>query len=129
MEVTGETLGFPCSFTGRHAAIRRVIDLVHTRIDAAQDAIGTAALRHRKQRSDAYNAHVRAEREPLHDAARDAESREGSRAFTERNAVKLAHTQTPRSQKLVDHPQQELGMALARMRFPNVRFTVDPNGH
>ena len=67
-----------------------MINFMHTRIEAAHDALRIAARCDRKQRSDTHDRQFGRERESLHHTARDAQTGKRSGAFAIRDAAEIA---------------------------------------
>src|ERR1022692_2494634 len=99
------------------ALIGTDVDLSHPRIDRSDDPVSAgliaARLSDRLERGHAYYGQVGSEREPLRDAAGDAQSRERSRAGAEGDAIDLLQAHAALGEYRPYHRKQKLGVPLS----------------
>src|SRR6476469_6267276 len=106
--------------------VGRMINFMHTRIEAAHDALRIAARCDRKQRSDTHDRQFGRERESLHHTARDAQTGKRSGAFAIRDAAEIAYGERMRFQQLVDRSEQYARMRLTGKGLALIDSTVEP---
>ena len=106
--------------------IRGMIDLAHTRIEAAHHAARARRLRQRQQRADADHGNVDAKCDALCDAACNAHAGKCTRAGPERNAVEIARGESTRAEQIIHHGQQQFRVTLSRHDLACVDPAVQP---
>uniref|UniRef100_E6QHE6 Uncharacterized protein n=1 Tax=mine drainage metagenome TaxID=410659 RepID=E6QHE6_9ZZZZ len=100
-----------------HALECGMINLAHPRIQAGQNPLARHGFRKRVERSHADNRNLQPQSQPLRDSAGYPESREGTRARTECDAVQFALRDPPLIEDVRYHGKDQFRMALSRQHF------------